>query len=148
MSTTNNSSCMHLKLIFFLFIHFQVSAQEVNDSVPNIIPVFPDVEVYSCLCSRDARFPGGHSALLAYINRSFRSPSQISIQNKPNRVYASFTVTVEGLIEDVKIERGIYPSIDLEIIHILEKMPVWIPQENGCQHIETRVLLPILITLI
>ncbi len=65
-----------------------------------------------------------------YISENIEYP-QIAAENGiQGRVILSFVVTKEGKVTDVKILRGVDPSLDKEAIRVVESSPLW---ESGTQ---------------
>lgn len=88
-------------------------------------------------------FPGGNEALLRYLATSIKYPS-IALQNDiQGRVYVSFVVNTKGIVEDVKISRGIDPSLDKEAIRVVQAMPAWTPGQQGIKKVKVAFTVPI-----
>lgn len=73
-------------------------------------------------------FPGGTFAMFAYMAKKFKMPKDVSKSQGVNgAVVVSFIITTEGKVTDVEIVRPLYPSIDAEVIRVIQKMPKWKP---------------------
>ena len=48
------------------------------------------------------------------------------------RVTVSFTISVKGTVKDIKILRGVSPSMDAEAVRLISASPQWLPGvKNG-----------------
>lgn len=88
-------------------------------------------------------FPGGKEALLRYLATSIKYPT-IALQNDiQGRVFVSFVINTKGIVEDVKISRGIDPSLDKEAIRVVQAMPAWSPGQQGIKKVKVSYTVPI-----
>lgn len=99
---------------------------------------FPDEET---------QFNGGAEAMQKFISANVRYPKDAISKNVQGRVFLSFIVKKNGKIKKVKVERGVYPSLDREAKRLILTMPKWIPGVNDGKNVNTRVRLPINFTL-
>lgn len=77
-------------------------------------------------------FPGGLEALLNYLSRNIRYPTEARQQGIQGRVYLSFVIEKNGSVSTIEILRGIGGGCDEEAIRVVEKMPNWNPgKQNG-----------------
>lgn len=88
-------------------------------------------------------FPGGDSKLLEFINKGIKYPTEAQEKGKQGRVIANFTVKKDGSIADIKVVRGVYPSLDDEAVRVLGTMPKWIPGKNKGEAVNVRYTVPI-----
>ncbi|MDB5206046.1 MAG: hypothetical protein JWR72_1121 [Flavisolibacter sp.] len=78
-----------------------------------------------------AEFPGGSTAMVDFLNKNLRCPEQLKI-NERKTVVASFDVTVDGSLNNIKISQSAGPLYDKEVVRVLQKMPKWRPKsKNG-----------------
>ena len=91
----------------------------------------------------DARFPGGVVALLQYINRSLRYPAQAYEDGVQGRVLCSFVIEKDGRVSDVRVLRGVEPSLDDEAVRVISEMPHWSPGILQGQVVRSRYIMPI-----
>ena len=75
----------------------------------------------------EPQFPGGVSALMAYLNKNVKYPVVAWENGVQGRVIVSFVVDEDGAILDPKVARSVDPSLDREAIRVVRKMPKWIP---------------------
>lgn len=95
---------------------------------------FPDVE---------AMYIGGYSEMVKYIKENIVFPQDAMDMNIQGKVYLSFVIEKDGSVSNVKVERGVFKSIDREATRIVRSFPTWIPGEVKAQKVRTSVSLPI-----
>ena len=59
------------------------------------------------------------------------------------RVYVSFVVNSKGKIENVKVARGVDPSLDKEAVRVVESMPEWKPGKQGNKAVKVSFTIPV-----
>lgn len=101
---------------------------EMNDDEPIIQP----------------SFPGGMEAMEAYITKNLEYPLSLQSAGIQGQVILKFTVTKTGDIENIFIEKGLYPSCDAEAKRVVASMPKWIPGKVGGEHTSLEIALPII----
>ena len=84
------------------------------------------------------RFNKGN--VFEYIYSNIEYPDQIDIQGK---IIVSFIITKEGKVENVKLEKMLFPQCDEQIQKILYSMPSWIPGKKDGVKVNTLLLMPI-----
>lgn len=81
---------------------------------------------------QQAEFPGGTAAMYKWINENIRYPDVAREQGISGKVYVKFVVEKNGAISDIKITKSPAPSLEKEVIRILNLMPKWNPaKQNG-----------------
>ena len=88
-------------------------------------------------------FPGGMQALMKFLAQNIKYPTDAQKAKKEGRVIAQFVVTTDGSIADIKVIRGIYPSLDEEAIRVIKAMPKWKPGTQKGQPVNVRYTIPI-----
>ena len=77
-------------------------------------------------------FPGGDGALMGYLRDNIHYPTVAAENGVQGRVVVGFVVERDGSITDVKVVRGVDPSLDKEASRVVRAMPRWIPgKQNG-----------------
>lgn len=92
-------------------------------------------------------FPKGIPALMKFLSENVKYPKDAQDAKKEGRVIAQFVVTTDGSIADVKIIRGVYPSLDEEAIRVIKSMPKWKPGTQDGKPINVRYTLPVMFKL-
>jgi antitoxin component YwqK of YwqJK toxin-antitoxin module len=106
----------------------------------------PETDVFY----REASFPGGMESMFQWIAQNYEYPEFAREMNLQGRIYLKFGVRYDGTVFGVEILEPMTPSChecDEEALHLLRKMPLWIPEtKNGFEEISYFVL-PISLTL-
>ncbi len=83
-----------------------------------------------------AEFPGGHKALMKYLNENVVYPEQAIDSLLEDRVYISFCVRETGQLTDIRLGKGKYKILNDEALRVVSSMPNWEPAtargENVC----------------
>ena len=92
----------------------------------------PEVEKVFDVVEQMPSFPGGPSALMEWLSNNVKYPVVAKENGVQGRVVVSFVVERDGSITDVKVVRGVDPSLDKEASRVVRAMPRWIPgKQNG-----------------
>ena len=94
--------------------------------------------------SKNPDYPGGLMEFMKYFSTNFNYPNDLKIA-EPLRLAASFNVTKEGTLSDIKVLKGHSPEVDNEIIRVLKASPKWIPGEKDGKKVDAQMTLPILL---
>jgi protein TonB len=77
-------------------------------------------------------YPGGNSALQRWLSSNITYPAAAAENGVEGRVIVAFVVETDGSVSDVRIARGVDPSLDREALSVVKRMPKWIPgMQNG-----------------
>ncbi len=88
-------------------------------------------------------FPGGQAALMSYLSNNIKYP-QIAMENGvQGRVVCTFVVERDGSITDIRVVRGVDPSLDKEAIRVLKSMPHWIPGKQNGSAVRVKFTVPV-----
>ncbi|HLO91751.1 MAG: energy transducer TonB [Chloroflexota bacterium] len=71
------------------------------------------------------QFPGGNKSLSEYLNKKINYTPDAVIDKIEGTVYISFIVNEDGTIGNVRIIKGIYPSLDKVAVDAIRSMPLW-----------------------
>lgn len=88
-------------------------------------------------------FPGGSSALMAFLNKEILYPTIAIERYIQGRVLCSFIVNRDGSIDQIEILRSVDPSLDNEAIRVLKKMPKWKPGKQNGRPVRARFTMPV-----
>lgn len=72
-------------------------------------------------------FKGGMAAFYDYLSRAIRYPFDAQTAGVQGKVFLSFIVEKDGALNDIRLARNLYPSLDDEAIRVLKASPKWIP---------------------
>lgn len=77
-------------------------------------------------------YPGGNGALQKWLAQNITYPAAAAENGVEGRVIVAFVVEPDGSVSDVRIARGVDPSLDREALSVVKRMPKWIPgMQNG-----------------
>lgn len=89
-------------------------------------------------------FPGGSTALMAYLMESTHYPKDAEDAQKEGRVICSFVVSKEGKINDAHVVKSSgTESLDAEALRIINAMPDWKPGAEDGVPVNVQFTLPI-----
>lgn len=88
-------------------------------------------------------FPGGESALNSYLSNNIKYPAIAQENNVQGKVIVQFVVGRDGSIEDVKVVKGVDPSLDKEAKRVISSMPKWIPGKQGGTAVKCKFFVPV-----
>ena len=93
-------------------------------------PLPPDDDKVHTVCEVMPEFPGGQEALLQFLSKSIKYPTEAFEKKEEGRVSLTFIVEKDGSISDIKVVRSISPSLDAEALRVVKLMPKWTPGKN------------------
>lgn len=88
-------------------------------------------------------FPGGRDSLFAFIRRTMVYPQEAQDSSIQGTVYVSFVVEKDGSLSDIKIIRGVCPSLNAEALRVMKMMPKWNPGKQRGKPVRVKFNMPI-----
>ncbi|WP_316814716.1 TonB family protein [Pedobacter nyackensis] len=73
------------------------------------------------------QFKKGMNAFYTYLKKTVRYPEQCYKNGIQGKVLLKFTVTKEGVIEDIKVLNDVHPALASEAVRVLKASPPWDP---------------------
>lgn len=122
---------MVIKLIPVKIIKPNVTDADVYEVVENM-PEFPD---------------GGMPGLMKYLSANIRYPEAAHKDGTQGRVTVQFVVGKDGSIGDVKVIRGVDPTLDAEAIRVISSMPKWKPGTQKGEPVNVKYTVPVMFRL-
>lgn len=116
-------------LLVVAFVCFLANGQNKLDS----IFLVPSIE---------ATFTGGDSACFSFIKNNLKL-NNLTAENFNSTAYVQFVVEKSGVLNDLKIRKGISQAVDDEILKMIKLMPSWIPAQHEGKTVRSQVVLPI-----
>jgi protein TonB len=92
-------------------------------------------------------FPGGESALLAYIAANTQYPEIAKENNIQGKVIVRFCVTSKGGVNQVSVLKGVDPELDKEAMRVVTTLPTFKPGKQGGKPVPVWYMVPIAFTL-
>ena len=127
---------MKIRLLFTTLLLLTASliyaqVQHDNDTV-----IFIDVE-------EPPTFPGGDSALVAYLKHNLHYPPAEKEKGIQGRVFVGFVIEKDGSVSSVEVKRGIGEECDAEAVRVVKEMPNWEPGKQSGIVVRMAMVLPI-----
>ncbi len=95
-----------------------------------------------------ASFPGGKNAMIRFIRRNYRYPSQASEVGAEGMVIVRFVVNPDGSLSGFRVVRGIGYGCDEEALRIIRNMPRWVPAKQDGEKVAVYQTIPITFRLL
>lgn len=92
---------------------------------------------------KSPEFPGGFSAMYAFMGKTIRYPEEASRKRIQGKVVTAFVVGEDGTIRDIVIEKSAGYGMDEEAVRVIKAMPKWIPGERQGQKVAVYYKMPI-----
>jgi len=92
-------------------------------------------------------FPGGDEGRRKFLQENIIYPKKARISGYQGTVYLSFVVEPDGQIDDVRVLKGVHPSLDNEAIRVVKMMPKWVPGKNHGKAVRVQFNMPVKFTL-
>lgn len=92
-------------------------------------------------------FPGGPSALMAYLISHVKYPAVAEENGIQGRVTVQFVVEKDGSVTDVKTMKSVDPSLDREAERVVKSMPKWIPGKQNGSAVRVKYFVPVVFRL-
>ncbi len=106
----------------------------------SIQPVKADEKVLDGVVEESPHFPGGKTALEAYLKENVKMPDEECVIG---RVIVSFNIGKDGTISDAKVVKSLSPACDKEALRVVKAMPKWHPGKQLGKVVITKYSLPI-----
>lgn len=106
-------------------------------------PVVEDEPVSIAMVEQKPTFPGGESAMYAWLGQNIVYPPAASEEGVQGRVVVEFVVGKDGSITNVRVVRPRHPALDKEALRVVKAMPNWIPGRNNGQPVKVTYTLPV-----
>ena len=86
-------------------------------------------------------FPGG--SVNGWLSEHIKYPVVAAENGIQGRVVVQFVVEKDGSVSQVKVVRGVDPSLDKEAVRVISSMPKWIPGKQNGNTVRSRFRLPV-----
>ncbi len=121
-------------LLAFIFTFTSTYAQESNDESEGDIFVFVE---------NPPEYPGGDKARLSFLSENIHYPKDAIDAGIQGNIYVQFIIEKDGSVSNVKILRGIIPSMDKEVIRVIKLMPKWKPGTQRGKVVRVQFNMPV-----
>ncbi|MCM1503505.1 MAG: energy transducer TonB [Bacteroidales bacterium] len=93
-------------------------------------------------------FMGGDAnAFSRWVNERLIYPEIAKNNGAQGCVTLQFTVNADGTVSDVKVIRGVEPSLDKEAVRVVSKSPKWIPGKKDGRYVRVTYTFPVIFQL-
>jgi TonB family protein len=94
------------------------------------------------------KFQGQESdAFRPFVQSNLKYPEEAQKKGISGRVFIQFDIDKEGNARNIKVIRGVHPSLDAEAIRVTELSPKWEPGEQSGEKVNVRFTFPIVFAL-
>ena len=107
----------------------------------------PDEDVFEVVENMPEFPDGGMPGLMKYLSANIRYPEAAHKAGTQGRVTVQFVVGKDGSIGDVKVIRGVDPTLDAEAIRVISSMPKWKPGTQKGEPVNVRYTVPVMFRL-
>ena len=88
-------------------------------------------------------FPGGRSAMQAWITDNLQYPAAAAKNKITGKVYVSFTVSKTGKVKNVVVSKSASPLLNAEAIRVISSMPDWKPATQAGKTVDVQYKVPV-----
>jgi TonB family protein len=138
LASSKNSKSMALATVF----------KDTADTIPANTK---QVNIEEKVVDEVPNFIGGQAALFKYLASNIKYPANARANNIEGKALVSFTVNLEGKVEDAKIIKSVNKEIDEEALRVINEMNVnsegWIPAKLNKEKVRSSFTLPIVFKL-
>ena len=127
---------MKIKLLFTTLLLLTASLNYAQVQHDNDTVIFIDVE-------EPPTFPGGDSALVAYLKHNLHYPPAEKEKGIQGKVFVGFVIEKDGAVSSVEVKRGIGEECDAEAVRVVKEMPNWEPGKQSGIVVRMAMVLPI-----
>lgn len=103
-----------------------------------------DAKIYDFVSvERQPGFPGGMQGFYNYLKETVKYPAEAQKKNIQGKVYLSFTVELDGTLNDIIVTRKLGGGTDEEAVRVLQECPKWIPGALNGKNVRVKYNIPI-----
>ena len=88
-------------------------------------------------------FIGGMAKLFEYLGENIQYPEMAKENGIQGKVFVQFVVWNDGTIRDVKVVKGVHPTLDKEAVRVIKSMPNWKSGKQRGKDVNSRFTLPV-----
>jgi len=100
------------------------------------------------LVEEKPKFQGGDAnAFSKWVSQNLEYPEIAKENGVSGRVMVQFTVNPNGSVTDVKVLRGVDPSLDKEAVRVIQSSPKWTPGKQRDRAVKVTYQFPVIFQL-
>ncbi len=92
-------------------------------------------------------YPGGETALYAFISKETKYPEEAREQGITGKVFVQFIVEKDGNVDSVWVTRSAHPLLDAEALRVVQLIDGWKPATQNDKPVRVKYMLPISFTM-
>jgi len=129
----------------------EVTETVSNEPVPEKIevvkqeePAIVQEEQVFIIVEEQASFQGGDvNTFRDWVTKNIKYPLIAAENGITGKVYVQYAVNSKGDVVDVKVVRGVDPSLDKEAVRVIMSSPKWEPGKQGGMKVKQQFTIPI-----
>lgn len=100
------------------------------------------------LVEEKPRFQGGDANTFSkWVSQNLNYPAEAKLKNETGRVTVQFIVNQDGSVSDVRVLRGVSPSLDEEAVRVVKASPSWTPGKQRGRDVRVSYQFPVIFQL-
>ena len=122
---------------------------EIMDYVEEVQEEAVEEEAIPCaLVEEKPKFQGGDANTFSkWVSTHLDYPEIAKENGVSGRVMVQFTVNPNGTVSDVKVLRGVDPSLDKEAVRVIQSSPKWTPGKQRDRAVKVTYQFPVIFQL-
>lgn len=88
-------------------------------------------------------YPGGTKGMIDFLGKNTKYPEDAIKKDIQGTVYVQFIVEKDGSVSNIKVIRGVHPSLDAEAIRVTKLMENWTPGKQNGKPVSVRFTMPV-----
>ncbi len=131
---------MKILIIPLLLLSISALGQEDSAVFEERMPIYQGCEDIE---DRDEQTRCTERNLISFVQKNVVYPEDALENGDEGKVYIGFVVNKEGDVEDVKILRGVTPSIDQAAINSVKQLPKFTPAYQDGKNVKLKYTIPV-----
>jgi periplasmic protein TonB len=133
---------MKIKSIFLLLTTVVVTLI-AQYSYAQTDSVVTDNEIF-VVNEQEPEYPGGIAEFYKFVVKEMKYPKDAQKEKQQGKVFVEFIVEKDGTVNqnEVKVIKGVHPSIDAEAIRVMKLSPKWRPVKKDGRSVRMRMVMP------
>ena len=121
---------------------------EIIDYVPVDEEEVEEETLPFVMVEQKPKFNGGDANEFSkWVNSRLVYPEIAKENGLSGRVTLSFTIKADGTLSDVKVLRGVDPSLDQEAVRVVKSSPKWVPGKQRVRAVAVSYTFPVIFQL-
>jgi protein TonB len=139
---TKNSKMKSISVLpFFLMVMAVLISCSVSKKT--VKPVSQGEEEPFVVVEEMPMFPGGDSALLAFLAQNTHYPEKAKLSKTQGKVIVRFCVNATGNVDRIKVLKGVSTDLDSEASRVVSTLPPFKPGKQGGKNVPVWYMVPI-----